>query len=115
MKQADFKDLTSLQLNIAKKEKHDDGSQFRFSEVAAFRFDEGMPLQLKIKYHYTDAEDFRYVNVTRKGLAHQEPNPFQLPRKYLKPIPINEKKTEGCYVINAIYSRCLKGILQRSV
>lgn len=109
MKQADFIDLTPLQINIAKKDKDDDGSQFRFSEATAFRFDEGMPSHLKVKYQYTDFEEFRTVNITKKGRAHQESNPFQLLRKYLKPIPICDKKLKDVMSLMPYISDVSKG------
>ncbi|XP_047112613.1 uncharacterized protein LOC124789338 [Schistocerca piceifrons] len=109
MKQADFIDLTPLEKNIAKKDKHDDGSQFRFSEATAFRFDEGMPSHLKVKYQYTEYEEFRTVNITKKGRAHQKNNPFQLSWKYLKPIPICDKKLKDVMSLMPYIPDVLKG------
>ncbi|XP_049782640.1 uncharacterized protein LOC126184308 [Schistocerca cancellata] len=95
MEKEDFRSLESLKTLTSKRTESTSGNPHHFSEATQFKFESDDPFKLSVKHSYSDIEAFMSVNIRVKYKGRLvEPNPYQLPIKYRKPLPINQKKTD---------------------
>ncbi|XP_049764962.1 uncharacterized protein LOC126094559 isoform X1 [Schistocerca cancellata] len=95
MEREDFRSLESLKALISKRTESTTGDPHHFSEATQFKFESEDPFKLSVKHSYSDIGAFMSVDirVKKKGRI-VEPNPYQLPIKYRKPLPINQKNID---------------------
>ncbi|XP_047119817.1 uncharacterized protein LOC124802842 [Schistocerca piceifrons] len=93
MEREDFRSLVSLKALISKRTEATTGDPHHFSEATQFESED--PFKLSVKHSYSDIGAFMSldIRVKKKGRI-VEPNPYQLPIKYRKPLPINQKNID---------------------
>lgn len=93
LKQEDFYSFKYLQSGITKKSYTDDKEKLKFSKITCFKFDSVQPNIMYIKHLIN--EEFKAVNLGKKGARKSYLLSRDLKPKYAGFIPLNNKKLEN--------------------
>ncbi|XP_072390087.1 uncharacterized protein [Diabrotica undecimpunctata] len=93
LKQSDFFSFKELHSEITKKRHTDDKEKVNFSKISSLKFSSEQPNIMYIKHLIN--EDYKAVNIGKKGMRKSILLSRDLKSKYTEPIPLNRKKIEN--------------------